>query len=416
MQADAASAVDPGDSGQHGSQRAAQLQALFDALVAEPWAHDFFAVMRRVEQLTGAPRWGTAFRPADEPMRLSQIAELEFPPAMLARLEQGSRAPRLDVRFFGLFGSQGPLPLHLTEYVHDAENHKHDPVPARFLDIFQHRLITLFYRAWAMSQPVVQHDRPALDRYAAWLGSTIGLAPRLDRAGAPDAVPDEAWLHQAGLLATRSAHPEGLAKILRHYFGVGVAVVANVPHWMPIDPDERSRLGFGARAPRVRDGIARLGDSAVIGTRVWSAQHRLRIRLGPLTLDQYESFCLPTNRAWHHLGQWVRRYAGTAPRWDVQLRLSRAQVPQPALGSRVRLGLTTWLGDRRRDDKVRARPGLAAIAGDRADLRLPGRLDAPPRRTAAPPRGSDPHRPSPQRPTPHRPTLQGPPEHAAAAP
>jgi type VI secretion system protein ImpH len=341
------------------------VQDLLAAIEREPWAFDFFDVMRRMEQGSGAPRWGTAYRPADEPLRLSQEAALEFPPSMLARLAKGPAKPRLDVRFFGLFGPQGPLPLHMTEHVYEREHHRNDPVPARFLDIFQHRLITLFYRAWAQSQPVVQHDRPADDRYAVWLGSTIGLAPALDRPRG-DAVPDEAWLHQAGLLATRSPHPEGLAKILRQHFGIGVAVQGNVAHWLPIDRDERSRLGLGARAPRVREGIARLGESAVIGTRLWSAQHKFRIRLGPLTLAQYEGFCLPGSRAWRQLVPWVQRYAGHATRWEAQLRLARKDVPQPALGRHVRLGLTSWLGDRKRDRHVR----------DRDDLRMPGRLAA----------------------------------------
>jgi type VI secretion system protein ImpH len=348
---------------EHISNPDAQLQALLAQLEQEPWAHDFFALMRRVEQLSAAPRWGTAYRPADEPLRLSQAAELEFPPAMLAKLAQGPKRPRLDVLFFGLFGPQGPLPLHMTEHVRDSERHRNDPVPARFLDIFHHRLITLFYRAWSQAQPAVQHDRPAEDRYAAWLGASIGVEPRLaEQRG--EGVPDAAWLHQAGLLNTRSAHPEGLAKLLRHAFGVGVLVQGNVAHWMPIDADQRSRLGLGARAPRVSEGIARLGESAVIGTRIWSAQHKFRIRLGPLTIKQYEDFCLPGRPAWQQLRQWVRRYVGLAPIWDVQLCLARAHVPQPALGRHVRLGLTSWLGDRRRDTRPR----------DRADLRLSGRL------------------------------------------
>ncbi len=355
------------------------VQALLAAIEREPWAFDFFDVMRKLEQGSGAPRWGTAYKPADEPLRLSQEASLEFPPAMLARLQPGVVKPRLDVRFFGLFGSQGPLPLHLTEHVYEREHHRNDPVPARFLDIFQHRLITLFYRAWAQSQPVVQHDRPADDRYAVWLGSTIGLVPALDKPRG-DAVPDEAWLHQAGLISTRSPHPEGLAKVLRHHFGVGVAVIGNVAHWLPIDRDERSRLGLGARAPRVREGIARLGESAVIGTRLWSAQHKFRIRLGPLTLAQYEGFCLPGSRAWRHLVPWVQRYVGHATRWDAQLRLARTEVPQPALGRHVRLGVTTWLGDRKRDRRVR---GLDLR--DRDDLRLRPQQNHQPLAASTPP-------------------------------
>ena len=152
---------------------------------------------------------------------------MAFAVSALAGLEHGSRgAPRLLVRFFGLFGPQGPMPLHLTEYVRERRRQHADPTPERFFDIFHHRLLSLFYRAWAQSQPVVQHDRPHDDRYAAWLGSTIGVA---GLAPQHDALPPTARQYQAGLLASRSRHPEGLAKLLARHFGMAVRIEEHVP-------------------------------------------------------------------------------------------------------------------------------------------------------------------------------------------
>ena len=166
-------------------EREQALQTLFEALHAAPYAHDFFALLRRVDSLRpDAPRFGRAQRPSQEAMRLGQEPELDFAPAALATFaREGGAAPRLGVRFFGLLGPQGPMPLHFTEYVRERLRFRNDPTPARFLDIFHHRLLTLFYRAWAESQPVVQHDRPSEDRFAAWLGATFGhgSAGRTDR-------------------------------------------------------------------------------------------------------------------------------------------------------------------------------------------------------------------------------------------
>ena len=340
-----------------------QLQALLDEVAREPWAHDFFALLRRVEVLQPrAPRLGQALRPSQEALRLGQEPALDFAPAALARLDLTGSQPRLGVRFFGLVGPQGPMPLHFTEYVRDRARNHADPTLARFLDMFHHRLLSLFYRAWAHTQPVVHRDRPAEDRYAAWLGAAIGL-----HAGTPgqDTLPDAAKLYQAGLLSQRSRHPEGLRKLLSHYFGVPVAVRQNVGHWLLLQDAERAHLGtaFG------RSRALRLGRSATIGHKVWDRQYSFRIALGPLTLAQYLAF-LPGTPGWRQLQDWVTLYAGMDKHWDVELCLAGPEVPAPRLGRHVRLGLTSWAGagagtgrrpPRDRSD-LRLRPALSPAA------------------------------------------------------
>ena len=328
-----------------------QLQALLAEVAREPWAYDFFALLRRVETLQPqAPRVGQASRPSQEALRLGQEPELDFAPAALARLDLAGARPRLGVRFFGLTGPQGPMPLHFTEYVRERARNHGDATLARFLDLFHHRLLSLFYRAWAHTQPVVQRDRPAQDRYAAWLGAAIGLdANNRGR----DTLPDAAKLHQAGLLGQRSRHPEGLRKLLSHFFGVPVAVQQHVGRWLVLEQAERSHLGTASGRSRA----LRLGRSSTIGDKVWDRQYSFRILLGPLTLAQYLAF-LPGTPGWRQLHDWVLLYAGIDKRWDVQLCLAGSQVPAARLGRHQRLGLTSWAGAGRRPPR------------DRSDLRL----------------------------------------------
>lgn len=345
-------------------ERQRRLQALFDALEAAPHDHDFFALLRRIESLLPeSPRFGRALRPSQEALRLGQRAELDFAVAALADVERGGpHGPRLAVRFFGLFGPQGPMPLHLTEYVRERRRQHADPTPERFFDIFHHRLLALFYRAWAQAQPVVQHDRPADDRYAAWLGATLGAA---GLAPEGDALPAGARLHQAGLLATRSRHPEGLAKVLARHFRMPVHIAEHVAHWMPFAVVDRSRLGFARnRSERFDSAAAQLGGSAAAGHKVWDRQSRFRIVLGPMTLAQYRAL-QPGSAAFRALREWVRQYVGLDLLWDVELRLARAELPEPLLRERPQLGRSAWLGRRAKDRQ----------AGDRGDLRL--RPDSP---------------------------------------
>jgi type VI secretion system protein ImpH len=312
--------------------------ALFAALSESPYSYDFYQTLRRLECLYDAkPRWGHARRPADEAIRFGQEPELSFAPAPLASFETSreGRPPQLQVRLFGLLGPNGPLPLHITEYARERLRNAGDPTLSRFLDVFHHRFIALFYRAWAQAQPHVNRDRPKDDRFSAYLGAFVGLAPAAFRNR--DALPDEAKFFHVGALIRHTRNAEGLRAILQHFFRVPVQIEEFVGHWMTLPTRERTSLG--------RDGAV-LGLSAVAGGRVWDRQCKFRVRLGALSLAQYEAF-LPGGTLIQKLVDWVRMYLAFELEWDVRLILRRDEVPALTLGRSGRLGWTTWLGDRR---------------------------------------------------------------------
>jgi type VI secretion system protein ImpH len=322
---------------------AAALASLFRELAAAPREHDFFAVLRHVDALRAElPRIGTAPRPAQEALRLGQDAELSFAPAALASFHADARpAPRLGVLFFGLLGPQGPMPLHFTEAVRERLRFRGDSTLARFVDIFHHRLLSLFYRAWAEAQPTVHHDRPQHDRFVRWLGAAWG---RSTSDPAPRALPESARLFQSGLLAGRSRHPEGLAKLLRQHFRVPVRIDEHVATWLALAAEDRSRLGFSRSRPeRGRVAAPQLGVAATSGSKWRDRQFKFRVALGPLTLAQYHGF-LPGEKAWRQLREWVQHYAGLDLLWDVELVLARDHVPEPRLGRATLLGVSAWLG------------------------------------------------------------------------
>jgi len=325
--------------------RATRRQRLYDDLARQPWAHDFFHVMRQLEALSPEhPRLGQALRPGAEPLRLGQEPELDFAPAALASFQaDGRAAPRLGVRFFGLFGPMGPMPLHLTEYARDRLRNHADPTLARFADVFHHRALLLFYRAWAQAQPAVQADRPSDDQYAKWVGAFFGQAPQALREA--DSVPDAAQRFVAGHLARPTRNAESIVKVLGQYFGVPVRVEPYVGHWMRLRPDDCTRLGSPGRRRS-----APLGVSAVAGQRVWDRQYKLRLHIGPLDLAQYLRF-LPGQPSLVELRDWMRKLVGFEMAWDLRLGLRGAEVPPLRLGRRgspgaVQLGRSAWLGRR----------------------------------------------------------------------
>ena len=318
-----------------------RLGSLLASIAARPWDWNYFQALRLIEcRFPAVPRLGTAARPADEPLRLGQEPSLSFAPASLAGLAAGHHGlpPRLSVRFLGLFGPSGPLPLHLTEYARNRLLHAGDASLARFADLIHHRFLSLFYRAWAQAQPCVSLDRPQQDRFGVHLGSLCGLG--LESLRGRDAMPDHAKLHHVGLLARQVRNAEGLAALLSGLLGLPVEVEQFVGHWMALREQDSTRLGRSAA----------VGRSATLGRRVWDRQHKFRLRIGPLSLADYERL-LPDSGSIEALVAAVRHYVGFEFDWDLRLLLQAAEVPRLRLGGRQRLGYGCWLG-RRHGDRV----------------------------------------------------------------
>jgi type VI secretion system protein ImpH len=309
------------------------------ALGEAPHDYDFYQTLRRIECLyRDHPRWAEAHRPVDEPIRLGQDPELSFAPAPMSWFgtEPDGPAPRLQVRLFGLLGPNGPLPIHFTEYARERLRHAGDRTLTRFLDVFHHRFVAMFYRAWAQAQPHVNRDRPESDRFAGYVGSFIGIRPSAFRDR--DSLPDVAKMFQVGVLVRHVRNAEGLRSVLEQFFRVPVQIEQFVAHWMQLEPGERTYLGTAG---------ATLGTGAVLGARVWDRQHKFRVQIGALTLEQYESF-LPGGARLVALVDWVQFYLTLELDWDVQLILRTDEVPPLSINRTRRLGWTTWLGTRRR--------------------------------------------------------------------
>lgn len=276
----------------------------------------------------------------------------------------------------GFLGPNGPLPLHLTEFARERLLQAKDAGFARFLEVFSHRFVSLFHRAWSQSQPVVSLDRADDDRFADFVGSTFGQGARALRDCA--AVPDRAKLFYAGLLAQGVRSSDGLVAILAGYFRVPVSVEPYVGQWLRLDPSERTRLG-------VDDGGCRLGMGAVAGASVWDRQHRFRIWIGPLDRESFEAF-LPGNPGSRELLAWVREYLHRELVWDLRLVLRADEVPRAKLGVYGRLGWTTWIGTRRPTDATDLVIDLEAIdqrEGRRGAACAPAPLTLPFTSTAA---------------------------------
>jgi type VI secretion system protein ImpH len=347
-----ANAAEPGDDGvpeaaapEGGAldgRRGGPAHAIAQLLHDEPMSFEFFQAVRLLERLAPdrAPV-GYFGDPGNEVVRFRANTNFSFPPSEIAALDDDvdeGAPPEMTVNFMGLMGPQGALPLHYSAMVRDRERQK-DTALRDFLDLFNHRAISLFYRAWEKHRFTVSHERDRRDRLTLHLLDLVGLGTRGLQDRLP--VPDETLLYYTGLLAVPSRPASALESLLADYFDVPVQVEQFVGGWYPLDEATCCRLGEGTRA------TAPLGGGAVVGDETWDQQSRIRVRLGPLTRPQFESF-LPTGDAHDALRALVRFFTGDSVDAQARLVLARDAVPRFTLGDDdiPPLGWGTWLSTR----------------------------------------------------------------------
>jgi type VI secretion system protein ImpH len=313
-------------------------QRLEDRLFAEPYSFEFFQAVRLLRRFyPNQNNVGLQQPPRSEIVRFGAHPSLSFPASEIQALERRPGFPPLmRVNFMGVVGPQGLLPIYYTELVIDRLRAK-DSALRDFLDIFHHRIISLFYRVWQKYRFQVAYENGDGDQFSQYLLSLIGMgAPALQHRQELD---DNSFLCYAGLIAQQPRSALGLELILLDYFGVPANVEQFLGAWYSLDETSQCNLDDTCFDSQ------RLGFGAVAGDEIWSPQSRVRIVLGPLSLKRYLDF-LPSGSAFRPLRTVVRFYAGDEFDFEVQLILRREEAPACELGAEgdaaPQLGWLSW--------------------------------------------------------------------------
>jgi type VI secretion system protein ImpH len=307
------------------------------ALRDAPTSFGFFQAVRLLSRLRpGRARVGGWADPKDEVVRFAVQPTLAFPPSELHALDLPDdgdrRAARMHVHFIGLTGAQGVLPLAYTEHVM-VRTRARDTAFRDFLDLFHHRVVSLFYRAWEQARFAIAAEERREDRLHDHLRDLAGMGTPALRDRLP--VPDASLAFYAGLLAGRTRPADGLSRLIGDYFGVHAEVVQFIGAWRRLDRGGQCALGDEGAAGRLGWGV--IGDEA------WDPQARVRLRLGPLTRSQYDAF-QPGGEAYDALVGLCRLYADDQVEVEAQLVLARDEVPPVVLGARAGIALGTAAG------------------------------------------------------------------------
>lgn len=343
-------------------------------LLQESYRFDFFQAVRLLERLypERCPV-GEANEPSQEVVRFHGRHALSFPPSEIYEITApregeektgGKNSPfEMVVNFMGLTGPMGVLPRHYTELLMERPPQK---ALRDFFDIFNHRLISLFYLAWEKHQPLVAFEKAApaksnpgdheskpgaekthsprrlapgrRDTFATILFSLIGLGTRGLR-GRLQETEDETFMLYAGLMAQRPLSASALEGLLQDYFGVTIKVEQFQGRWLSLEADDGSRLGD-------EGSNNALGVSTALGDQIWDQQTKFKITVGPIDMEKLFAF-LPTGEAYHALGWMTRFLVGDALDFDIQVILQSNGIPEWRLGGdgkqAPRLGWCTWL-------------------------------------------------------------------------
>ncbi|MCK0195930.1 type VI secretion system baseplate subunit TssG [Ancylobacter sp. 6x-1] len=307
-----------------------------DEITAEPWRFDFLATLRRLEGMhKEKPRIGASAALREEIVRIGQNPSMDFPASNIEQFAtRADGSYQIIARFLGLMGPQGALPLAVTSEAHGWLHSSRDDAFPRFLDLINNRFLQLFFRAWSDARPIGQHERPAEDRFATYIGSMIGM-------GRPvyqdlDTIPDGQKLAHAGLMGAAAKSAVRLEALFAGVLGLKAEVIEFVGSWLPVDRAEQSRLGM-------RNSV--LGADAMVGASFYSITDKITVRVTAEDLAAYERL-LPAGALAAPMADLVFFYIGEALEWDVELAIRAHDVPAARLGRSGALGWTSWLAPR----------------------------------------------------------------------
>lgn len=310
-----------------------------DILLSEPYRFEFHQAVKLLEYLyPKSALFGETVKPSEEVVKVKSRVFLESMASDIYSIENAlldpplpHTRPTLNVNFMGIAGIQGPLPYPYTEMIIQRLRQE-DSSLKDFLDIFNHRLISILHRIRKQYLISLNTQTPEKTDIATGLLSFLGLGQKALRDRL--AVPDRSLLDYAGLYWSRPHSAGGLEAIIKSYFKVPIRIEKCVGKWRPLPKEQQTFIGSKGQWQK-------LGKGATLGTRVWDQQGHFRLYLGPLTPDQLDFF-LPFGKGFKRLQDLTRLYVG--PLLDFTIIYTAINPPSTTLKDKSYLGWRSWLG------------------------------------------------------------------------
>ena len=316
---------------------------LIDDLLKNSKRYSFFQAVKLLEtaysQNVPTGRQGPLNQ---ETIRFLANPSLSFPSSDIEAISENKEFPdvfppfQMTVNFLGLYGPSSPLPTFYTEEIiriDQDESHV-----SHFLDIFNHRFTSFFYRCWEKYRYYILYRPGGTDEFSAWMFSLIGLGNPIFRKDT--SIKWAKLLPYLGLLGMNVRSASVLSKIISHYFGFpSVSIQEYILQKVVIDEDQKNKLG------KIN---CSLGMDCSLGSTVHDFNNKYKIKIGPLNFKAFQEF-LPGGSDYRALRELAMFVSTDKLDFDVELLLDSKNVPQTALvdNSPCQLGFSTWLGGNR---------------------------------------------------------------------
>lgn len=297
----------------------------------ELYRQDFAPLLRYLDANSPlAARIGYSVSPKQDCVRFGQTPLLHFHSSAFTEVKFGTvnGSYKLKNSYWGMFGINGALPNHLTEYAIERNYRLKDKTFAEFLDVFHHRFISLFYRAWADAEPAVSHDRLEQDSFKKRVNTFSGEAGE----GQQSFVQNHN-VHQylAGLFSQKNRSGKVLSQLLSESLHHPVTIEEFQGRWYDLEPSELTQLG---------KANASLGMDSIAGKRTFQRNFNFAIKIGPIDYSQYIAL-LNNNQRMKNIIGLTQKAVGQEYEFSIQIFLKAYQTTTSQLGS-AKLGVNSW--------------------------------------------------------------------------
>jgi len=316
------------------------INPLENKLLTKGHTFDFYRAVYLLEHMhKNRHSLGTTPEPEKEAIQIKSAIRLDFPATdiheIIRKVDNASARYQMSVNFMGLAGATGPLPLPYTELILDRVK-KNDTAFRDFLDIFNHRILSLLYKAAKIFRPFLSSESPVKTNLARYLFSIAGIDPvNLQHLTHID---KRLVLAYASIFAQPSKNIFNLEQLLSNFFNIKVSIKQFCGNWVNLSEDQLTSLGY----PFAKNN--KLGHDSVLGDKAFSRQNKIEIVIGPLSFDNYCKF-LPSGQSFTKLKNIAQYYLGELIVFDVTLLISTGDISQMCFGNKssMKLGYTTWL-------------------------------------------------------------------------
>lgn len=333
--------------------------SLVDRLLARPEEFEFFQALRLLEQVSQS-QYGDA-----SAIDFSSNTSLSFPGSSVSKItskeeeeeeEDGRKHWQAEVKLFGLTGSAGVLPYHYSEMVQQRLRLR-DRGLKSFLDLFNSRLIHLFFKAWRKYRLPFAYEHHKLigksgeDSFTRAISSLAGLGTPSLKNDLP--IEGDSLLGLSGILSRPVRSAIAVEQALQYYFDLPIVIKQFQGQWLDIPEDTQSKLPsstlpFGMNCE--------LGKNTILGSHGWQIQSKFSVMIKNISYAQLMEL-QPRGRKMQQLRELTRLLTRNEFDFDIVITTDAVSIPELKLDSDSNkpplLGWNTALGEERHVDNIR---------------------------------------------------------------